>query len=195
MRPWRAALTAASAHSISPGVAAEPQVVRNAQVKSFAVISVASQNRNSHPGSGPIPVLLVALFAIACASASTPPPGSVPRGYVAATRPRSDCAVERARTTSWALTDTTGLQRPLTRHLVIAPLPFPPDFQRANVDLRVAEDGSVIPDSIWIEGVTDRAYENRLRQSIRGYKYWPAVLNGCAVSARTKSGVGRSPRR
>jgi hypothetical protein len=77
----------------------------------------------------------------------------------------------------------------------MAPLPFPSDFQQARIDLRVGDDGSAMPDSIWIEGVTDRAYESRLRQTVRAYKYWPAVLNGCSVTARTMARVGRSNQR
>jgi len=94
------------------------------------------------------------------------------------------------------LADTAGLQKPIARRLVIGPIPFPRAMVgTARIDLRVSEDGKVIADSIWIEGVPDAEYERRLRQTVQGYLYFPSVLNGCAVSARTWTRVGPSDRR
>ena len=153
---------------------------------------VARSRTRSH-GSSLRAVLATTLFCVACVTA--PRAGSPPRGYIVATRAKADCGSERACTASWTLADTIGLQRPLARTLVLPPLPFPPGFEQARIELRVSEDGDVIPDSVWIDGASDRAFETRLRQTVRAYKYWPAVLDGCAVAARTMSRVGRSSRR
>lgn len=141
---------------------------------------------------------LMLLSAVACAP--QPPgarvnAGSRPASYVPAKRPAADCAAERARTASWTLADTVGLRRPLLRLLVMQPLPAPPSVSRFTVEVRVSAAGDVIPDSIWIEGISDRGYEAKVRKAVQGYKYWPAVLNECAVSARTSSGFARSPGR
>ena len=148
----------------------------------------------------PSAALAAVLFAAGCAPASTTvrggsPNDQLPRSYVAATRAKSECATERARTVAWTVADTVGLQRPLVRRLVIMPLPAPTAMS-VTIDVRVSEDGNVMPDSIWLTGISDRAYEGRVRSTVRGYTFWPAVLDGCAVSARTsiRASVGPNQR-
>jgi hypothetical protein len=59
----------------------------------------------------------------------------------------------------------------------------------------VSDTGSVIPDSIFITGGDDDDYMVRLRQTVEGYAYWPAVLDGCAVSFRAFTRIGPVTRR
>jgi hypothetical protein len=145
--------------------------------------------------------LFAAFGASACASA---PPRTVlapvlatASARVAPTRPSADCVAERARAATWSLADTAGLQRPQIRRLVVmsreamaATWDGP-----ATINLRVSPTGGVMRDSIWISGVSDAFLERELRRTASRYEFWPAVLDGCAVSARTYVRVGAPFRR
>jgi len=50
---------------------------------------------------------------------------------------------------------------------------------------RVGEDGRVDPASVRVEGSDDAAYNRRLAAAIRAYRFTPARLQGCRVSAET----------
>lgn len=130
--------------------------------------------------------------AFAHASAQAGQPTRPPSTYVAATRSTSECASVRARTASAALVDTAGLQLPVMRRMVLAPLPRPAQLVPATlvVDVRVSETGSVVRDSIIITGGDNSSYIKRLRGIAETYEFWPAVLDGCAVSYRVRVRYG-----
>ena len=137
------------------------------------------------------PMLLVAVLVAAvvgCASAPKPwyHGRALPRNYYAATRPDSECVEVRKRASVRAENDTVGLQRGGVGRLVILPVPVPEAVRGKLITMRARadENGDVMKDSIWVEGIGDHPYVTSVRRSVAGYKLWPAVMEGCRVSQR-----------
>lgn len=125
-------------------------------------------------------------------SASASPAGATqPIDYVPATRSGSECTVVRARTATSTATDMAGMQRAMIR--VVSTPPFPRGrrvAERLTVILRVGEDGRVMRDSVFVSGSADASYLRELKAAMQTNRYWPAVLDGCAVTLRTVMYIG-----
>lgn len=183
---------------------------RAAVVAQAALTTRAAMRRGERVGTvrnyALVVVAAVGVFGVfGVAACAAPPsrgvvtggPPATARPRVTPTRPPAECAAERARTAAWSLADTTGLQRPGMRRLVV--LSREAMAARwdgpATIHLRVSPTGTVIRDSIWVSGVSDPMLERELRMTAAQYEFWPAVLDGCAVSARTTIRVGAPFRR
>lgn len=108
----------------------------------------------------------------------------VPPGYKAATRNASECAAVRAKAPS---TDTTAMQMPSPSMLSLPTEPLPKDLLGKSVDIRlhVNENGRVIGEGLRVEGIGEHKYVPFLIEKALRYRFWPAVLEGCAVPAWT----------
>jgi hypothetical protein len=119
-----------------------------------------------------------------------------PRGYVPATRSAEECVAVKARTASLPLGSLDGLQPPVVRTFQMPPAPRGRKVEgRAVVILRVDETGRPMRDSIFITGATDQSYLREYVDGLRKNLYWPAVLDGCNVTARWQLTVELGPRR
>ena len=89
-----------------------------------------------------------------------------------------------------------GLQAPVLRTF-----PLPPAVRgrkvegRAVVTLRVDETGRPMRDSLFITDASDQPYLREYVDGLRDNVYWPAVLDGCNVSARWQLTIQLSSRR
>lgn len=147
--------------------------------------------------------MTLVVTALACAAATpaaTPAPDTLspipPRGYVPATRRAEECVAAMARTASLPLGTMDGLQPPVIRTFQMPPAPRGRKVEgRAVVTLRVDETGRPMRDSIFITGPTDQSYLREYVDGLRKNLYWPAVLDGCNVTARWQLTVELGPRR
>lgn len=117
-------------------------------------------------------VVLAAMGACAPAAQAPPPEAPDPASCVdILTRARA----EGARAT------------PPVAATILVP-PAPPRELRGRqvvVHLRIDEEGRVDPASIRIDGSTFEAYNRRLAEWIAAYRFTPARLGGCGISAET----------
>ncbi len=128
--------------------------------------------------------------------AAAPAPPTLPRGYVPATRNAQDCGAVMARTVSLPLGDMDGLQRPVPRIIQLPPMTRGRNAEgRLVVTLRVNETGRPMRDSIFVTGAADPTYVREYVEGLRKNIYWPAVLEGCNVTARVSTNVDLGPRR
>ncbi len=172
-RPTVELRTALHTHRSRRDVTRGESAVNRATIIAFALAALASH----------------ATTASAQSSANTPP-----AGYVAATRSGPECADVKARTVSWTLSDTVGLQIPWARRLQMPPLPRGRNAEgKLGVTMRVDETGQPMKDSVFVKGRTDLSYLRDFVQAMRKNLYWPAVLDGCAVTARVWMEVDLGP--
>lgn len=128
----------------------------------------------------------VAVMAGAAAPAAAQTlPANPPSGYVAATRSGPECAEAKARTATWTIADTVGLQVPQPRRLQMPPIPRARSAEgKLAVTMRIDETGRPIKDSVFVKGRTNVSYLQEFVLAMRKNLYWPAVLDGCNVTAR-----------
>jgi hypothetical protein len=139
---------------------------------------------------------VAALLSNATAARAQSLPTTPPAGYVAAARAGPECAEVKARTVSWSISDTVGLQIPWPRRLQMPPLPMGRNAEgKLGVTIRVDETGQPMKDSVFVKGRTDLSYLRDFVQAMRKNLYWPAVLDGCAVTARVWMEVDLGPKR
>lgn len=123
-------------------------------------------------------------------------PATPPPGYVAATRSGPECDEVKARTAVWTLADTVGLQVPQPRRLQMPPMPRGRNAEgKLFVTMRIDEMGRPIKDSVFVKGRTDVSYLNDFVIAMRKNVYWPAVLDGCNVTARAWLEIDLGPKR
>lgn len=142
-------------------------------------------------------MLLAILFSYPASALAQSLPATPPPGYVAATRSGPECAEVKGRTVAWTTSDTVGLQIPWPRRLHMPPIPRGRNTAEGKlaVIIRVDETGKPMKDSIFVKGRMDLAYSRSFEQVLRKNLYWPAVLEGCNVTARVSMEVDLGLRR
>jgi outer membrane biosynthesis protein TonB len=128
----------------------------------------------------------VFLFLVGCAPASVPS-GTTPRPMVAPTRSAEECAPLVAQVR--AHSDSFQQVPPQLRGIAIPPMEGTPrELRGAHVVIRILVDevGAQVADSLVITpSIASPGFDRELRRTIAQYRFFPAVLEGCAVPGRT----------
>jgi len=89
-----------------------------------------------------------------------------------------------------------GLQAPVLRTFPMPPAPRGRKVEgRAVVTLRVDETGRPMRDSMFVSDATGQSYLREYVDGLRKSLFWPAVLDGCNVTARWQLTVQLGPRK
>lgn len=128
-------------------------------------------------------------------AAPAPPPSDPPRGYVPATRSVEECGAARARTASLPPGSLNGLQQPVPRIINMPPFTRGRKAEgRLVAILRVDVTSRPMRDSIFVSGAAEPSYLREYEEALSKNVYWPAVLDGCNVTARVSTEVILGPR-
>ena len=125
---------------------------------------------------------ILVLLATACAAPGARPPSAATLlALPGPTRsgPECDSVVVRALTSP----DSFPHISPNPSGIVLPPRPAGPGVRGKDmhIQLRVDEKGIVDPGSVVIQGITDTVYAKRMYDHLLQYKFYPGILEGCAV--------------
>ncbi|MCC6242201.1 MAG: hypothetical protein IT353_05140 [Gemmatimonadaceae bacterium] len=94
------------------------------------------------------------------------------------------------RTASLPVGTMDGLQLPIARSIGLPPSPVGRKATGTlRAVLRVDETGRPIRDSIFVTGNAEPRYVREFIEGLRTSLFWPAVLDGCNVTARWQLNV------
>ena len=120
-------------------------------------------------------VLLVAAAGSGCNAGAPAPQHPTPS--------RSGAICDSVRASLVAGDSSIVVEGPFIRAMVLPPADPPADLagRQFTIQIWVDETGQATVDTLTVPSTTSRAYRQKFLTSLRGYRFWPAVAEGCAV--------------